>query len=443
MARKVKDKALDSKASRRDLKARGRPYWRPIEKGVHLGYRRLKGQAGSWCVRHYVGDQDYKVEGIGTADDLSDADGVQVLTYWQAVDKVRELRKQRAHDAAGISKPLTVAAAWDEYIAFLKADGRPDTAIRDAQGQYDAFIGPKLGAIEVAKLATKKLKDWRDGLAEAAPRLRTRKGEEQKYREMADDDDADDVKRARRSSANRTWTLLRAALNHAFATGEVASDIAWRKVRPFKNVDRARVRYLTLAECKRLINACDPDFRKLVQAALLTGARYGGLAKLTVADFNPDAGTLRVTTRKGDGSIKVFHVHLTDEGSRSFKQMCTGKASTDRIFVKDDGDAWGKSHQQRPITEASERAKISPPANFNVTRHTYASHSVMNGVPLMVVAKNLGHADTRMVEKHYGHLAPSYVADAIRKGAPRFGFRPDRKVVPLRSRVNSVDQLSK
>jgi len=28
-----------------------------------------------------------------------------------------------------------------------------------------------------------------------------------------------------------------------------------------------------------------------------------------------------------------------------------------------------------------------------------------------------------MVEKHYGHLAPSYVADEIRKGAPPFGFR--------------------
>ena len=26
-----------------------------------------------------------------------------------------------------------------------------------------------------------------------------------------------------------------------------------------------------------------------------------------------------------------------------------------------------------------------------------------------------------MVEKHYGHLAPSYVADTIRKNAPRFG----------------------
>ena len=43
----------------------------------------------------------------------------------------------------------------------------------------------------------------------------------------------------------------------------------------------------------------------------------------------------------------------------------------------------------------------------------------MNGVPLLVVAKNLGHADTRMVERHYGHLAPSYIADAIRAGAPK------------------------
>jgi hypothetical protein len=46
----------------------------------------------------------------------------------------------------------------------------------------------------------------------------------------------------------------------------------------------------------------------------------------------------------------------------------------------------------------------------------------MNGAPLMVVARNLGHTDTRMVEKHYGHLAPSYVAEQIRAAAPRFGI---------------------
>jgi hypothetical protein len=49
----------------------------------------------------------------------------------------------------------------------------------------------------------------------------------------------------------------------------------------------------------------------------------------------------------------------------------------------------------------------------------------------MVVARNLGHADTRMVERHYGHLAPSYIADAIRAAAPTFDIRPDQKVISI------------
>jgi integrase len=73
------------------------------------------------------------------------------------------------------------------------------------------------------------------------------------------------------------------------------------------------------------------------------------------------------------------------------------------------------------MAEAVTRAKIKPTMSFHGLRHTWASHAVMNGMPLMVVARNLGHADTRMVEKHYGHLAPSFVADAVRKSAPRFG----------------------
>jgi len=56
----------------------------------------------------------------------------------------------------------------------------------------------------------------------------------------------------------------------------------------------------------------------------------------------------------------------------------------------------------------------------------------MAGVPLMVVAKNLGHADTRMVQKHYGHLEKSFIADAIRAGAPRYKVKADKRVVPLR-----------
>jgi hypothetical protein len=46
----------------------------------------------------------------------------------------------------------------------------------------------------------------------------------------------------------------------------------------------------------------------------------------------------------------------------------------------------------------------------------------MNEVPLLVVANNLGHSDTRMIEKHYGHLSDTYKDEAIRVGAPRFGI---------------------
>ena len=52
------------------------------------------------------------------------------------------------------------------------------------------------------------------------------------------------------------------------------------------------------------------------------------------------------------------------------------------------------------------------------------------GFPLMVVARNLGHADTRMVEKHYGHLATSYVREAIRAAKP-LGIGRAAKVVPI------------
>src|SRR5258705_9746832 len=96
-----------------------------------------------------------------------------------------------------------------------------------------------------------------------------------------------------------------------------------------------------------------------------------------------------------------------------------------------DGAQWGKSMQCPLMVEACRRARITPPIGFHALRHTWASLAVMNRMPLMVVAKNLGHRDTRMVELHYGHLAPSYIADAVRDHAPRFGFKPDEKITTL------------
>jgi integrase len=93
---------------------------------------------------------------------------------------------------------------------------------------------------------------------------------------------------------------------------------------------------------------------------------------------------------------------------------------------------WGKSHQLRPMLEACKQAKINPAISFHVLRHTHGSTLAIRGVPMGVIAEQLGHADTRMTEKHYAHLAPSYVADTIRANFPTLGIAGDPTVVPMK-----------
>ena len=84
------------------------------------------------------------------------------------------------------------------------------------------------------------------------------------------------------------------------------------------------------------------------------------------------------------------------------------------------------------MVEASRAAHVKP-AQAHILRHTFWSRR-RAGAPLMVVAQTLGHADTRMCEIHYSHLAPNFVADEIRRTAPRYGFGLDKTVIPLRPR---------
>jgi len=287
-------------------------------------------------------------------------------------------------------------------------------------------ILPTLGALSVAKLTAKRLEDWHHGLAEQPARARTRTGKKQNYR--ANDGTADAIRR-RRATANRILTVLKAALNYAWKAGHAPSDDPWRRVRPFKAVDTARVRYLTEAECVRFVNACAPSFRDLARGALLTGCRYSELASLHAADFNPDVGVITVRASKAG---KPRHVVLTSEGQRLFAALTAGKFGSDPIFTRADGHVWGKSHQLRPMLAACQRAKIRPAIPFHVLRHTHGSALAMRGVPLGVIAEQLGHADTRMTEKHYAHLAPSYVADTIRAHFPTLGIAGETNIASLK-----------
>jgi integrase len=382
MAKRVRDSGLESRAARSKFKPRGKPYYKSIGEGLHLGYRRGKVE-GKWVIRRYAGNQAYITDTIGTADDIADADGAVVLNFWQAQEKAREIGGQMVY-----SGPYRVKDAIADYLTFLGDRGWL------IEYRINKHILPHLGDELVGQLTSDRIRAWHNSMVRAG--------------------DDPEIERKSKCSANRLLATLKSALNLAFREGKAATDAAWRRVSLFKNVVRARTRYLSLAECQRLLNVAGEEFLPLVRGALETGARYGELCRMVCGDFNLDAGTVHVLKSKSE---KERHIILTEEGAEFFRQLTAGRPGNALMFGKE----WKPDHQKRRMRIACENGRIDPPINFHGLRHTWASHAVMAGMPLTVVARNLGHTDTKMVEKHYGHLAPSYVVDQVRKHAPRFG----------------------
>jgi Phage integrase family len=165
------------------------------------------------------------------------------------------------------------------------------------------------------------------------------------------------------------------------------------------------------------------------------------------ASILPDLGTAQLEKLSADRLTRWRNKLATQPKRVRTKRTATEPATRE---VADDEDARRarkatanriltmlKAALNRPLDEASERAKILPPVNFHILRHTHGSHLAMSGVPMGVVAAQLGHADTRTCEKHYAHLAPSYVAQTIRANFPVLNLVEGSQVVPLRRRVTT------
>jgi integrase len=84
------------------------------------------------------------------------------------------------------------------------------------------------------------------------------------------------------------------------------------------------------------------------------------------------------------------------------------------MFRKRNGRPWKSGHPQYRMKLACERAKLAV-CGFHVSRHSFASWLVQDGVPLKTVAALLGHTSTVMIEWHYGHLSPDQTAKAVER----------------------------
>jgi len=393
------DVKLDSPTARRKLAVRDAPYYLPIAKRVAIGYRRGVTQ-GTWSVRRFDGRRYHRRE-IGRADDIG-ADPVGALSWAEAVkDALAEPVRAEAHAAR-----YTVSQAVSDYFAARKARSRSSESLAVDSYKVQGFV-EKFGDEQVATLSTAQLQRWRDSLV------------------VIPEDNVDDttrraLQRRAQATANRVWATCRAALNHAFVTGKVESDLEWRRIKPFRGTDQPRKRFLSVAECNRLLGASPPAFRDLAQAALLTGLRPGELVRLNVADFE---GT-RLAVGAGKTGVGRY-VPLTTAGKAFFTKLVKNRDKASIMLPNTAGQRWTRMQIARAMRDAVEAAQLEEPAVMYDLRRTYGSLLANAGAADTTIAHSLGHSDTRMTRRHYAHLLDSTIAAELEAKLP--AFKPSRK----------------
>ena len=298
MPRTVKNLKLDTRSARLSLATRPEPHWALISRDCHVGYRR-GAKVGTWVARFRDEDGKRHYQALGTADDILDANGLTALSFSQAQAEARRFFETKARQLAGHAAPqvgpYTVSMALTDY--FSERERKGSKGVRADRYAAEARIDPTLGSTDVRKVTTKAFREWLTSVEKAPKLVRTRKGAATRQTVAVDANDQD-ATRARKSTANRLLTVLKAALNFAFHEGKAASDEPWRKVKPYREVDEPVIHFLSPGECVRLVNACQGSFRELVRGALVTGCRYGELTRMKVSDYNPQAGTVTVRVSK-------------------------------------------------------------------------------------------------------------------------------------------------
>jgi integrase len=411
MARIVRNHRLDSRTARAQLAQRAAPYWQILIRGRALGYRK-GANGGVWLAKYRTSDGARQQVLLGPADDAFDGETSDVLGFAAAQAKARAWFETLDRNSGRRPGRYTVDDALTEYI-----DNFTGKSLDKTRYVIDRYIRPEFRNVDVSDLTTERLRGFLEAVAARRSVYRAKRDGTRKERPAGED-----TGRIQRANANRAFTPLRAALNRAFAMGKVEDDRAWRRVKPYAKVNAPRIRYFTGPEIHRLLEKAPIWFKPLIQAALLTGARWSELHRARVRDVDLLSGVITFPETK---SGKPRFVHLSDEGVLLFRQLCTGKSTSDLVFLNQHGREFGASHQIRPMRAICEAGGVEP-AGFHILRHTYGSRLAMAGVPMAVIAEALGHADERITRKHYAHLCPSYVRDAIRVGLGTLGIVEQR-----------------
>jgi integrase len=151
-------------------------------------------------------------------------------------------------------------------------------------------------------------------------------------------------------------------------------------------------------------------FRNLIEAAMVTGARYGELRVLRVADF--DRAQRMLSIRYGKTGPR--DVPLSDDAQTFFSRLAKSKLPSAFLLTRDDGEPWQHSDQDELMRKAVRKAKLPKGTVFYTLRHTFIANALTGGMDIHAVAKMCG-TSIRMIELHYGKFIHTDVREKLNK----------------------------
>lgn len=399
-----------------DLQIRNQPYFFTLKIGRHIGVHKPNAKICNWTARVLTNEKKYIQKCLGPAIDL----GKGKLEYptalhrafqWFSDPNIQKIAIRPR--AAGRTTEINICPIGNVYtVGHALRDYTQWTEVaRSPGGHYNNLILinhhliQRFSSIPLEDFCATHLTFLARQVLRTPPRFGFMAYEGPEDRQLS----PDEIRRRKRTF-NSLVSILRMAFEHAWDNGAIDSERPWRCLKRIPVAHSPRTTFLSRTECQRLLDACTPALKKLVMAALYTGCRVGELGALRVEDVAKDVFGIRVGAFKRSPARFIF---LPDEGMAFFLSLCKKKSRHDLLLHSDMGKVWRKQHTAL-FRRAVKKAGLPKDFVFHGLRHTYASDLVASGVPLDIVAKQLGHANTITVSNTYGHLVEQFREDQIR-----------------------------
>ncbi len=222
----------------------------------------------------------------------------------------------------------------------------------------------------------------------------------------------EDYSRTAPGNANKALALLRQILNHARACGYIEANPV-RGIR--RNPGRKMTRFLSREEIARLHRVLDRYAQGTVSQAqqadiirllLLTGCRKNEIVCLRREEVRDDR--LELADAKTGPRTVLLNAPAREIVARRMRQ-----GNGPWVFPSVRDPSRPRSHELHLWYRVRREAGIED-VRLHDLRHTVASQAAMNGVPLPVVARLLGHSNVRMTMR-YAHVGDREIEAAAER----------------------------